>query len=203
MIDDERQVGAAEKCNHAIGIGRIERIGKSNVRDSRAGEDFGFTKLGAANPNGAALDLPLRNQRALMRLRCEGASRIPRWFAASCILAMLRRTLARSIRIAGVRRDSTVTLNSAQPRITESWTSWSVPSSVFCGARFAFLGAGAAQHAFEAVVGFVAGVLVNHFTRRHRVEYQLAGERRRERRRVLDGPAVVDGPARPCATGAR
>jgi hypothetical protein len=67
MIDDERQMRAIEQRNQPISVVWIEWIGKPDVGDAVAGEHFRLAKLGAADANGAAVDLPPRDDRTLMR----------------------------------------------------------------------------------------------------------------------------------------
>ena len=153
----------------------IERIGQPDVRDAGLGEHLGLAELRAADADGAALDLPARDQRALVRLGVRTEANAAS-VAAACIRSRLRSALARSIRTAGVRSDSS-------PHYC----------CVFFFAASRFLRARAAHDALEAVVGFVARILVDHLARRHRVEHQLTGKRRGERRRILDGEAIVDG----------
>ena len=59
MIDDEREVRAIEKRNHAIGVRGIDRVGEPDVLDACIREDFRLAQLRAANADGAAIDLPL------------------------------------------------------------------------------------------------------------------------------------------------
>jgi hypothetical protein len=69
VIDDERQRRAFEQGDHARSVDGIDRVRQPDIGESRIGKDFGFAKLGAADTNGTAVDLPAGNHRTLVRFR--------------------------------------------------------------------------------------------------------------------------------------
>src|SRR5262245_43599782 len=83
MIDDEGELRASEQPDHTIGVRWINRIGKSYVLESGSGKDFRFAQLRAADADRAVIDLPRRDQRALvglgMRAQANGVAlrRVP------------------------------------------------------------------------------------------------------------------------------
>src|SRR4029453_7839177 len=78
MIDDERQASAIEQRDHAIGVRWIDRIGQPDVLEAGVSEHFRLAQLGAADAGGAVIDLPFRDERALVRLGVRTQSqRVP------------------------------------------------------------------------------------------------------------------------------
>jgi hypothetical protein len=69
VIDDERQRRLFEQLQHPRRVDWIDRIGQSNVGEPGIGEHFGLAEFGAADADGAAVDLPARHHRALVGLR--------------------------------------------------------------------------------------------------------------------------------------
>jgi hypothetical protein len=69
MIDDEREARAIEQRDHPRRVGRVQGIGQPNVGNACVGEYFRLAELCATNTDGAALDLPACDARALVRLR--------------------------------------------------------------------------------------------------------------------------------------
>ena len=69
VIDDERQRSLLEQGDDAIGVDGVDRVGQPDVGEAGVGEHFGFAKLGAADADSAAIDLPPRDDRALVGLR--------------------------------------------------------------------------------------------------------------------------------------
>src|SRR5262245_50212946 len=69
MIDDEREARAIEESDQAWGVHRMERVWNPDVFDARIDEHFNLAQLRAADADGAALDLPPGDERALVRLR--------------------------------------------------------------------------------------------------------------------------------------
>src|SRR5688572_9175325 len=68
MIDDEGEARAVEQRNYAVGVRRIDRVGEPDVADARVSEHFRLTEFRAADANGAAVELPTRDDWALVRL---------------------------------------------------------------------------------------------------------------------------------------
>ena len=68
MIDDERELGPVEQRDHPVGICGTERIRQPDVRDTCIRKHFRLAKLRAANANGAAFQLPSRDERTLVCL---------------------------------------------------------------------------------------------------------------------------------------
>jgi hypothetical protein len=68
VIDDEREIGARQESEHAWGVDGMNRVGKSDVSEAGGGKHLGFAQLGAANADGAAIDLPARHFGALVSL---------------------------------------------------------------------------------------------------------------------------------------
>ncbi len=48
---------AIEQPEHAVGVGRIDRVGQPDVFDAGGRKDFRLAKLGATDADGAASDL--------------------------------------------------------------------------------------------------------------------------------------------------
>ncbi len=68
MIHDEGEPGAVEQREHAVAVGRVQRVGQADVFDAMIGEDLRFPQLRAADADGAARDLDRRQVGALVRL---------------------------------------------------------------------------------------------------------------------------------------
>ena len=68
VVDDEREVGALEELQHARRVDRADRVGHTDVGEPCRGKHLGLAELGAADADRAAVDLPARDQRALMGL---------------------------------------------------------------------------------------------------------------------------------------
>ena len=61
-------VGALEQRQHARRVDRVDRVGQPDVGEPCLGKHFGLAELGAADADRAAVDLPARDQRALVGL---------------------------------------------------------------------------------------------------------------------------------------
>ena len=68
VIDDDRHRRAVHQRHQPRGVRRVHRIGQADVVDAGVGEHFGLAELRAADADGAALDLPARDDRRLVRL---------------------------------------------------------------------------------------------------------------------------------------
>jgi hypothetical protein len=67
VVDNEGEMCAVEQREHAIGVDRMERVGKADIVDAGGGKDLRFAELGAADADCAAPDLPPRHLRQLVR----------------------------------------------------------------------------------------------------------------------------------------
>jgi hypothetical protein len=68
MVDDDGDGPAVHQSQDAWRIGRIDWIGKTDVDDARGRHHLGLSHFRAADAYRATVDLPLRNDRRLMRL---------------------------------------------------------------------------------------------------------------------------------------
>ncbi len=68
IVDDEREPGAIEQREHAIGVDGVERIGEPDVLDAGVRKDLGLAELRAADADRAARDLASGHVRELVRL---------------------------------------------------------------------------------------------------------------------------------------
>jgi hypothetical protein len=106
MIDDDRDRRAIHQGDDARRVGGIHRVRQPNVLDARLSEDLCLAELGAEDADGAAIDLPRRDNRRFVGLgvRAKPSRRI-----ASCwIRSMLRIARAWSIRTGVGRSESCI-----------------------------------------------------------------------------------------------
>ena len=68
IVDDEGEPRGIEQSQDAIDVGRIDRIGKTDVFDAGSGKDFCFPQLRAADADRAARDLHAGKVHGLVRL---------------------------------------------------------------------------------------------------------------------------------------